>query len=422
MSYEEHLEDILQRCNRCGECQSVCPVYKELGVESGVARGKISLVKALREGEMDWTPGIVKKMDICLQCKRCSGNCPGGSEGDTIIRWGRTEAQKRMGVPLIYRLIARMLLPRRWIFNSALGMGKFGQKVLFRKGPNGQGMLPRIPFGIDMRRVISPLASKTLKQRLPELNTVDKPVKRAVYFTGCMANFIYPQVGESLVRVLNKNNVEVIIPSLQHCCGMPVYASGDMETARIMAKENLKVLGSIETDAIVVSCGSCGLALKEHYPELFADDPEMEKIAHQVAGKVKDISEVIIGLEYADEMKRVDKKVTYHDPCHLKIGLKVTSEPRQILKSIPGVSFLETGHSLCCGSGGSFSLKHYDLSTKITNRCVKELAATGAEVVATGCLACRMQLEDTIAQNGITLKVRHTVELLDQSYQDVKHE
>jgi len=421
MTNEEHLEEILQKCNRCGACQSVCPVYRELGVESGVARGKVSLVKALRQGELDWTPNIAKRLDTCLQCKRCTVNCSGGSEPDTLIRWGRTEVQKRVGISLIYRLIARVLLPRRWIFNSALGMGKIGQKVLFRPGPNGQGMLPRIPFGIDKRRVLSPLAPKTLKQSLPEFNRVEKPVSRLIYFTGCMANFIYPQVGASLVRVLNHNDVEVIVPHLQHCCGMPVYSSGDVETARIIARENIKVLSRIEADRIVVTCGSCGLALKEHYPELFSGDAEMEKKARGVADKVRDVSEVIVDLDFAKKLSKVEQKVTYHDPCHLKNGLKVTAEPREILKRIPGLTFLETGHSRCCGSGGSFSLKHYDLSAKITGRCVEELAATGADIVATGCLACRMQLEDAIAQKGINLQVRHTVELLDQSYRAVKN-
>lgn len=416
MAYKEHLEEIIQKCNRCGACQSVCPVYGELGIESGVARGKISLIKALRQGELDWTPGIAKKMDLCLQCKRCTMNCPGGTEGDTLIRWGRTEAQKRVGIPFLYRLIARTLLPRRWIFRSALGMGKLGQKVLFRPGPNGQGMLPRIPFGLDKRRVISPLASKTLKQRLPEINKVEAPVRKVVYFSGCMANFIYPQVGEALVRVLHHHKVQVMIPPLQHCCGMPVYASGDVETARMMARENLKVLHETDADAIVVTCGSCGLALKEHYRELFEGDGKMEKIARQVAEKVKDISEVMVHLNYMDGMGKVKGKATYHDPCHLKNGLKVTEEPRQIIKNIPGLIFVETEYGHCCGSGGSFSLKHYDLSVKITNRCVDALFATGADVVATGCLACRMQLEDAIAQKGINLQVRHTIELLDQAY------
>lgn len=416
MLHDERIEQILYKCNRCGSCQQVCPVYDVLGVESGLARGKIRLVKALRHGELELTRDIAKKLDICLQCKRCTANCPGGAEGDTLIRWGRTESQKKLGVSPVYSLIARILLPRRWIFNTGLAMGKIGQKVLFRPGPNGQGMLPRIPFGLDMRRVIPSLAAQTLKQRLPEVNTVDKPLQRVVYFTGCMANYCYPQVGEALVQVLNHNGVEVIIPKLQHCCGMPVFASGDIKFARLMARENIKVLAEIKADAIVVSCGSCGLALKEHYPELFADDPAMQRKAQEIAARVKDVTEILTALDYQKGAGTVNEKVTYHDPCHLKNGLKVSEQPRQILKNIPGINYIENEHGRCCGSGGSFSLKHYDLSTKITDRCLQELAATGAEIVATGCLACRMQLEDGIAQQGLNLKVRHTVELLAAAY------
>jgi len=411
-----NIEDILKQCNRCGACQSVCPVYEELGMESGLARGKIRLVKALLQGEIDWTPGIAQRMDLCLQCKRCTANCPGGTEGDTVIRWCRAEAQKRFGVPLIYRLIARFMLPRRGIFNSALGMGKFGQKVFFRQGPNGQGMLPRVPLGLDKRRVLAPLASQTLKQRLAEVNPVESPIKKVIYFSGCMANYIYPEVGEALVRVLNHNGVEAIIPKLQHCCGMPVYSSGDFDTARIMARENINTLGDIEADAVVVSCGSCGLALKEHYPELFADDRTMRQKAQQVADKVQDISQFVTSLDFTSGMEKVEGKVTYHDPCHLLNGMKVSHQPRKILQTIPGLKFVETERGRCCGSGGSFSLKHYDLSTKITDHCVKGLVATGADMVATGCLACRMQLEDAAARKGINLKICHTVELLDQSY------
>ncbi|WP_148136853.1 (Fe-S)-binding protein [Candidatus Formimonas warabiya] len=416
MMDSKDVDEMLKKCNRCGACQSVCPVYAELGVESGLARGKIQLVRGLKQGELVWSPGIAKRMDLCLQCKRCTVNCPGGTEGDALIRWGRAEAQKKVGVPFLYKLIARFLLPRREIFTSALTMGKFGQKILFRPGPNGQGQLPRIPLGLDQRRVIGTLASQTLKQRLPQVNPVPSPVLKVVYFSGCMANYLYPQVGEALVRVLNQNRVEVVVPKLQHCCGMPVYSSGDFETARIMAQENIKVLAGVAADAIVVSCGSCGLALKEHYPELWADGSELREKARQVGEKVKDITELVALLDFTKGLGRLDGKVTYHDPCHLRNGMKVARQPRGILKSIPGLTFIETQQGHCCGSGGSFSLKHYDLSAKITDCCQEELSRTGAEIVATGCLACRMQLEDGIAQKGINLQVRHTVELLDHSY------
>lgn len=412
---QNNFDSFLSKCNRCGSCQSVCPVYMEMGTESAVARGKIRLVKAIHEGEIKMIPDVAKRLDICLQCKRCTVNCPGGCQGDFIVREGRTKALDTIGPHFLYTAIARWFLPRRWIFNTGLGMGKFGQKILFRKGPNGQGMLPRIPFGIDMRRILKPLAPKTLRRLLPETNSVEKPVLRAAYFTGCMANFFYPEVGEALVHVLSTNNVEVLIPGKQHCCGMPTSASGDVKTARIMAKENIKVFSALKVDYIVFTCGSCALAWKE-YPELFPEGSKLRAQAEELAAKVKDITELVLMLDYKKHMGSLSGKVTYHDPCHLKNGLKVINEPREILKSIPGMDFYDNPNGLCCGSGGSFSLKHYELSTKITERCVKKLLQTGGERVATGCLACRMQIEDTVTRKGYPLAVRHTIELLAESY------
>jgi len=422
MVANDQVEKLLAKCNSCGACQAVCPVYAELGVESEVARGKIRMARALRRGELEWTPGIAKRMDLCLQCKRCAASCPGGSEGDTVVRWCRTEVQDKMGVPFLYRAIARWFLPRRWLFATSLGAGKIGQKFLFRPAPGGKGMLPRIPFGIDMRRVVKSIDPQTLKQRLPEVNPVPAPKMRVVYFSGCMANYFYPQVGEALVRVLNRLDVEVVIPRLQHCCGMPVLASGDEATGRAMAVENIKVLSDIKADAIVVTCGSCGLALKEHYAELFPEDSDLGRQAREIGAKIKDISQVLAGLPLAEIMGPVAETVTYHDPCHLKNGLKVSAEPRQILQNVPALDYRENPNGHCCGSGGSFSLKHYDLSTQITNRCLDALAETGAATVATGCLACRMQLEDTITQNGMPLQVRHLVEVVDQSLAAAPHQ
>ena len=140
-----------------------------------------------------------------------------------------------------------------------------------------------------------------------------------------------------------------------------------------MAEENIKVLSGIKADAIVVTCGSCGLALKEHYAELFDEDSDFGRQAKEIGAKIKDISQLLAELPFAEGMSEILGTVTYHDPCHLKNGLGVSAEPREILKSIPGLQYIENENGHCCGSGGSFSLKHYDLSAKITGRCLDAL-------------------------------------------------
>lgn len=279
-------------------------------------------------------------------------------------------------------------------------------------------MLPKIPLGLDKRRILAPVKERNLKERLPEVSNVPGSAYKVAYFAGCMATYIYPEVGESLVRVLNKNGVAVVFPKLQYCCGMPAHAAGEKYIARQIALENIKVLSELKVDAFVVSCGSCGVSLKENYPLLFNDNERVLQKAKEISSKLVDISQLIIRLNYKKHFfKPLDIKVTYHDPCHLAYGLGIAEEPREILKNIPALELREVEKGYCCGSGGAFSFKHYEVSAGITRRCIESISQTDAKLIATGCLACRMQLEEAIFQRGLPIDVMHTVQLLDNAYQ-----
>jgi len=186
-----------------------------------------------------------------------------------------------------------------------------------------------------------------------------------------------------------------------------------------MARANIDVFLKEEVDAVVVACGTCGLSLKEEYAELLEDDPIYFERAKKLGAMVKDFTELVVSLEgYEDPVGRLPMKVTYHDPCHLVRGLKVKEQPRQIIRSIPGVVFEEMKQpDTCCGSGGSFSLYHYELSTQINDHKVETIHQTGAEVLVTGCSACRMHIADGLNRQGVTVKVMHTAQLLEMAYE-----
>jgi len=298
-------------------------------------------------------------------------------------------------------------------------MGSLFQGLVFRKGPNGQGMLPRMSLGIDKRRLLSPLAPTPFKLMYPEVNKVPEVKMRVAFFTGCMINYIYTDTGQAVVNVLKRNGVEVVIPALQNCCGTPVRINGDYETAKEMARANIDVFLKEEVDAVVVACGTCGLSLKEEYAELLEDDPIYAEKAKQLGTMIKDFTELVVSLEgFEDKMGRLPIKVTYHDPCHLLRGLKVKEQPRQIISSIPGLVFKEMNKpDTCCGSGGSFSLYHYELSTYINDHKVNTVNETGAEVLVTGCSACRMHIADGLNRQGVPVKVMHTAQLLEMAYE-----
>ncbi|EGW39476.1 (Fe-S)-binding protein [Desulfosporosinus sp. OT] len=416
-SFESWEKEVI-RCIRCGACQNVCPVFKELQAESTVARGRVKLISGVITKELDLTEGFSDKMSLCLMCKACVVNCPSGVKVDKLVEAARKEIAEQKGLSLLKKLIFRLVLKNRWVFNTGMKAGSVFQGLVFRKGPQGQGMLPRMSLGLDKRRLLSPLAPKSFRSGYPQVIKVSGAKLRVAFFTGCMINYIYTDTGNAVINVLKHNGVEVVIPSLQNCCGTPVRINGDYESAKEMAKANIDVFWKEEVDLIVVACGTCGLALKEEYAELLEDDPIYAEKAKKLGVLVKDFTELVVSLEgFADRIGHLPMKVTYHDPCHLVRGLKVKEQPRQIIKSISGVIFNEMQKSdTCCGSGGSFSLAHYELSTQINDHKVNDIKQTGAEVLVTGCSACRMHIADGLHRQNVPVKVIHTAQLLEMAY------
>ena len=414
----ESWEKEIIRCIRCGACQNVCPVFKELQAEASVARGRVMLIRAVISKDLDLTEGFRDKMSLCLMCKACVANCPSGVKVDKLVEAARKEIADKQGLSFLKKLIFRFVLKNRWVFNLGMRTGSILQGLVFRKGPQGQGMLPRMALGLDKRRLLAPLAPKSFKSLYPEVVRVANAKMRVAFFTGCMINYIYTDTGKAVVNVLKRNGVEVVIPALQNCCGAPVRINGDYEPAKYMARANIDVLLREKVDAVVVACGTCGLTLKEEYAELLAADPIYAAKARQLGAQVKDITELLVSLDgFKDKIGTLPMKVTYHDPCHLVRGLKVKEQPRQIINSIPGVVFQEMNKpDTCCGSGGSFSLYHYNLATKINDNKVEDVKQTGAEVLVTGCSACRMHIADGLNRQNVTVKVMHTVQLLEMAY------
>lgn len=210
--------------------------------------------------------------------------------------------------------------------------------------------------------------------------------------------------------------MEVAVPEFI-CCGMPAMGYGDTDTMLGMVKKNIDLSRALENvDAIITTCASCGSMLKR-YATLLKDDPQYAEAAKTFSGKVKDISEFLVGIGLVTEMKDVKFKVTYHDPCHLGRFQKISAPPRQILKSIPGVQYVEMAESnMCCGAAGSYSIGHYDLSMKVLARKMENLAKTQADLIVTCCPGCAMQLAYGVKTHHLKTKAVELVELLDKAY------
>lgn len=429
MSIYDALDSItheLHKCMKCGNCQAVCPIYKETRQEVGVARGKISLLEFLLSGEIEMTEGLTDRFSLCTTCMACNNNCPCGVRFDKIILAARAEGVRIKGLPAVKKIAFTALKLQR-LFDLGMRTGSIFQGIAFKHLPHKSDRLARMRFdiGIGTEKVFPRLAGKTLRSQLPEVIPVAKPKMRVAFFTGCMINYFYTDIGKAVVEVLAENDIEVVIPKNQGCCGIPASVNGDVVSARTLAKRNLREFEKKGADALVVACSSGGTAWKHVFSELLENDLEFKALADKWAAKSYDIAEFLIKqVPFKKEgLGPVRRKVTYHDPCHLNRGQGISREPREILKNIPGVEVIEMKEpGRCCGMAGSFSLIHPDLSGRISDRKIADIDQTQTDSVATGCPACLLQLQSGVENAGLHKEVMHTVQILAESYRAGKKE
>jgi len=356
----------------------------------------------------------------CLTCNGCTEHCPPGVQTGDIIFRARQELLKQKGDSWIQRLLFQKMLPnpeRLYKASRLLRLADVtGLHTLARKtgltrlaGDAGkaEAMVPRVPAGEGLEAI-----KRMVKK-------IDKPKYHAAYFVGCYAPNFAPETAAATIRVLNKNRVEVTVPDFA-CCGLPAAGYGDMESARDLARKNIEIASKLKADAIVTPCASCSSFLKD-YIKLLADDLEWAEKAKEFAGKVKDISEFLVDIGLNTEMGELKRKVTFHDPCHLAHYQKIKDQPRTILKSIPGVEFVEMVESdMCCGAAGSYAFKNYDLSQKVLERKMGNVAKTGADTLVSSCPACIMQLACGAGQQKLPVSVLEIVDLLDEAYRNAR--
>jgi glycolate oxidase iron-sulfur subunit len=232
------------------------------------------------------------------------------------------------------------------------------------------------------------------------------------FFTGCVMNSMMGSINKSSVKLLNAAGYDVIVPGEQICCGALANHAGLRETAKDMARENLKAFPIGDVDAIIINAAGCGAMLKE-YPLLIEG-------AGSFSSKVKDISEFLASTRIFERLKKpLNQRVGYDDPCHLIHGQGVKGEPRKLLKAIPGIKFVEIeGADQCCGSAGVYNITQNELSMEILDRKMEKLQKAQIEVLATGNPGCMFQFKYGAKKFGMRLEVVHPVELLSRSLGD----
>jgi len=287
---------------------------------------------------------------------------------------------------------------RRLVY--ALGL----TRLLPKKLRDMESMLPRMP-------------QRPLRQVLPRITKARGQEKYQVgFFLGCAQSLLFAEESAASVRVMSRNGCSVFTPKEVECCGMPAHGYGRLDLVREHAKHNIAVFEQSEVETVVTDCATCGSTLKE-YGEYLKDDPEWAERAEKFSSKVRDISEYLTEIPLEKPKGRVEARVTYHDPCHLRRAQKVWKQPREILNLIDGLEFVELPEAdWCCGSAGSQLITHYETSLQVLSRKMDNLAGTKAQIVASGCPGCQMQLNTGIQRHGLGVRVVHPITLLDEAY------
>jgi glycolate oxidase iron-sulfur subunit len=270
----------------------------------------------------------------------------------------------------------------------------------------------------DMEAMLPRLPQRPLRQILPEVTEANGENRfRVGFFLGCAQSLMFAKESAATVRVLARNGCTVNTPKETVCCGMPAAGYGRQDLVRKQAQHNIALFERANVEVIVTDCATCGSTLKE-YGQLLADDPAWVERAVSFSEKVRDVSEFLASIPLEKPQGRINARVTYHDPCHLRRGQGVWKQPRALLKMIDGLEFVELPEAdWCCGSAGSQLISHYETSIKVLNRKMDNLESTQAEYIASGCPGCQMQLNVGIRQRDLSVQVVHPIMLLDQAYE-----
>ncbi len=409
----DQVKKLIDKCNRCGFCRSVCPSMAELGWESTSPRGRVFLVGEVLSGRIPLTTEVISRIDQCLLCRNCMAVCPVGGKIDQVIIAFRHLAAQEKGVATSKKLMLNMLSNHRTLCDVIAPVAAVLEHIPFKETSGGGAV-----FRLNKKmRVLPMFGGKSLINQVQQIKP-DKPIKKVAFYVGCYINYMGVNVGRAVLSVLARNGVEVVIPQTQTCCGVPYFASGMVDKAVTLVRQNIDVLEAADVDAIIYACGSCGTGLKEwgQHPEI---GPEYVEKAKKLEEKIFEIGEFLIDQLEISELPPLPKptRVTYHDSCHLAVGAGVTEQPRKLLNMMGNAEYIEMPEAnICCGMGGLFSVTHYDISRKINSRKIEKITSVNPQVVTSGCPGCNLHIMDGLNKVGSDIVTSHYIELINNAY------
>jgi glycolate oxidase iron-sulfur subunit len=388
---------MMAKCSHCGLCQATCPVYLEDFLQTHLARARVDLIRAvLLDGTLPVTKRFREVLDRCLLCTNCSQTCPAGVLPDEIIAAARNQLYQGKKRDPVRRQLLRRFMKQR-------GM----------KGLMGRAGSVAHKMGWTPEELPAPASTPFEKRFKGTVSAKGTARARVAYFVGCATNTLYPDTGKAVVNVLAHNDIEVVIPEGQVCCGMPSLAEGDLALVQEMVRTNVPLLAACDVDAVVTDCTSCGMMFKTKAVKTLAEDDPLRPQAEALAEKTWEVTDYLNQVGLRAEPPSLSESYTYHIPCHRGWTPTLNDAPRRLLDKIPEADLVELEHpEQCCGAGGTFFMDFKELAGDIRSRKLADIEKTGAETVLTQCPACRSFLRTRLDDDRVT----HPIVVLAKAY------
>lgn len=424
----------VNQCVHCGLCLASCPTFSELGTEMDSPRGRIFLIKSLAEGRIALSDSVAQHLELCLDCRACETVCPAGVPYGRLIEAAKAEIERqRPGGPL--RRAFRwanfgLLLRHPAALRAAAAALRVYQVTGLQRLVRRSGLARLLPGTLPAwEALLPPLPSAADRQPLPALIPAESGLDtasgergrgaggraRVALLTGCVQSVVFGAHNRATARVLARNGCDVVVPPEQGCCGALNAHGGDYAGAVEMAQRTIEVFERAGVDAVVVNTSGCGAQMKA-YGALLEGDPAWAERARRFSASVQDIAEFLAREPLRGPLHPVPMTVTYHDPCHVVHGQKVREQPRTLLAQVPGLRVVELAEAdWCCGSAGLYNLTQPEMATRLLERKVRNVLATGAEAVVSANPGCLLQIQAGLAARGSPIGVMHIVEILDRA-------
>ncbi|MEB3212251.1 MAG: heterodisulfide reductase-related iron-sulfur binding cluster [Leptolyngbyaceae bacterium] len=414
---------LIDACVHCGFCLATCPSYRVLGTEMDSPRGRIYLMDGIEEGTIPFSPAVSQHFDTCLGCLACVTACPSGVQYNQLIAATRPQVERNhprsMGDLLFRKLIfslfpypkrLRPLLVPLWVYQ------KLGFQSLLRSTALLEKLSPRLAA---MESLLPPLSAQTFQDNRPTvIPAVGKQRYRVGMILGCVQRLFFPTINDATIRVLTGNGCEVVIPPSQGCCSALPSHQGQEHQAEALARQMIDSFEGTDVDAVIINAAGCGHTLKE-YGHILRHDEAYRERAIAFSKKVRDVQEFLASIDITAPLSPLSPdplKVVYQDACHLLHGQKISLQPRQLLRKIPGVELREPiDAALCCGSAGVYNMLQPEIANELGQQKVENLMNTHANVIASPNPGCALQIQKHMGGRETQIPILHPIQLLDRS-------